>query len=276
MILKTLNKSKMKRKIYELVEKGSFGKKYNLYFDYFIASLIVLNVIAIAIESLPSLNETHLKFLRVFEVVSLLIFSVEFLMRLYVADLVFPRKTKLSSILSFVFSPLGLVDLFAILPFYIPFIIPIDLRFLRLFRLFRFIRVFKITRYNKAMNLIVAVFKEKKGELGTTFFVAFIILVIASFLMYFIEGKVQPEVFKSVFSSFWWALSTLTTVGYGDIYPVTVMGKVISALVSILGIGIVALPTGIISSGFVSKLNQSKSTNVVCPHCKKEFEHNFN
>jgi len=263
----------MKRKIYELVERGSFGKKHNLYFDYFIASLIILNVIAIAIESISTLNTNHLKIFKVFEVVSLLIFTIEYLLRLYVADLIYPRKKKINSIISFVFSPLGLIDLFAILPFYIPFIIPFDLRFIRLFRLFRFIRVFKIARYNKALKLIVDVFKERKTELGMTFFIAFIILVIASFLMYFIEGKIQPEVFKNVFSSFWWALSTLTTVGYGDIYPITTLGKIISAFVSVLGIGIVALPTGIISSGFISKLNKSKVSNIICPYCKKEFEH---
>ena len=263
----------MKRKIFELVEKGSFGKKYNLYFDYFIATLIILNVIAISIETLSSLDPNISYIIKIFEVVSVLIFTIEYLMRLYVSDLTYPRKKKIYSILAFAFSPLGLVDLFAILPFYLPIFFPFDLRFIRLFRLIRFIRVFKIARYNKALNLIVAVFKEKKAELGMTFFVALIILLIASFLMYFVEGKVQPDKFDNVFSSFWWALGTLSGVGYGDIYPMTILGKIISGIVSILGIGIVALPTGIISSGFVSKLSQSKKTKVVCPYCKKEFEH---
>jgi len=263
----------MKRKIYELVERGSFGKKYNLYFDYFIASLIVLNVIAISIESLSYLDPVHLKVLKTFEVISLLIFTVEYVLRMYVSDLIFPHERKVYSVIRFILSPLGLVDLLAILPFYIPFIIPFDLRFLRLFRLLRFIRVFKIARYNKAMNLIINVFKEKRSELGMTFFVAFIILIVASFLMYFVEGSVQPDKFDNIFSSFWWALGTLSSVGYGDIYPITTTGKIISALVSLLGIGIVALPTGIISSGFISKLSQPKKIKIVCPHCEKEFEH---
>jgi voltage-gated potassium channel len=262
----------MKKAIYELVERGSFGKKYNLFFDYFIASLIILNVIAIAIESLSTLDPIHLKILKDFEIVSLLIFTIEYSLRIYVADLKYPRKTKIQSIFAFVLSPLGLIDLFAILPFYIPFILPFDLRFIRLFRLLRFIRVFKIARYNKALNLIVAVLKEKRSELAMTFFVAFIILVVSSFMMYFVENPVQPKVFTNIFSSFWWALSTLTTVGYGDIYPVTDLGKIISAFVSLLGIGIVALPTGIISSGFISKLSSSKTSKMVCPHCKQEFE----
>lgn len=264
----------MKRKIYELVERGSFGKKYNLYFDYFISSLIVLNVLAIAVESLASLHDLELKILRILEVFSLIVFTIEYCLRLYVADLVYPRKYKLNSVLRFMVSPLGLVDLLAILPFYIPLIIPFDLLFLRIFRLFRFIRVFKIARYNKALNLIVNVVKEKKSELGVTFFVAFIILIVASFLMFFIEGKAQPTVFKNIFSSFWWALSTLTTVGYGDIYPVTSLGRILSAFVSVVGIGIVALPTGIISAGFIEKVSKNRATKVhkYCPHCGKEID----
>jgi len=265
----------MKKKIYELVERGSFGKRYNLWFDYFIATLIILNVIAIAIESLSTLNEVHIKILKIFEVVSLLIFTVEFLMRVYVADLIYPREKKIYSIIQFVFSPLGLVDLFAILPFYIPFIIPFDLRFLRLFRLLRFIRVFKIARYNKAMNLILDVFKEKKAELGMTFFVALVVLIVASFLMYFIEGKVQPDKFPNVFGAMWWALATLTTIGYGDVYPITTLGKILSGFISILGIGIIALPTGIISAGFIEKLSRKKTEKeiLVCPHCGKEVNY---
>jgi voltage-gated potassium channel len=261
----------MKRKIYELIERGSFGKKYNLYFDYFISVLIILNVIAVALDSLSSLHDLELILLKDFEIISLIIFSVEYLLRIYVADLIFPSKNKFFSKVKFIFSPLGLIDLFAILPFYLPLLIPFDLRFLRLFRLFRFVRVFKIARYNKSLNLILRVINEKKSELGVTFFVAFIILIVSSFLMYFIEGKVQPEVFKNIFSSFWWAISTLTTVGYGDIYPVTVLGKLLSAVISILGIGIVALPTGIISSGFIEKLNQHKKSKIICPYCHKEF-----
>lgn len=264
----------MRRKIFELVERGSFGKKRNLLFDYFIAGLIILNVVAIAVESLSSLNEGHLRILRVFEIVSLLIFTIEYLLRLYVADLIYPRDTKIKSILKFVFSPLGLIDLFAIMPFYIPFIIPFDLRFIRLFRLFRFIRVFKITRYNKALNLIVTVFKEKKQELGITFFIAFIILIVASFLMYFIEGKAQPDKFPDVFSAMWWAVVTLTTIGYGDVFPITTLGKLLSGIIAVMGIGLIALPTGILSAGFIEILNGSKTkkNSSVCPHCGKEID----
>lgn len=263
----------IKRRIYELVEKGSHGKKYNLYFDYFIASLIILNVLAIAVDSLSSISAELRHGLKIFEIISLIIFTVEYLMRIYVADLSHPVDSKTRAISRFVFSPLGLIDLFSILPFYLPFLFPMDLRFLRLLRLLRFMRVFKITHYNQSLTLIGNVIKEKKAELGTTFFVAFILIVVAAFLMYFVEGKVQPDKFTDVFDSFWWALGTLSTVGYGDIYPITTFGKAISAIVSVLGIGIVALPTGIISSSFIAKVNKSRLPNnqTTCPHCGKEI-----
>jgi voltage-gated potassium channel len=265
----------MKKKILELVESGSFGKNYNSVFDYFIATLIILNIAAIAIESLSDIGSDFLKILKVFEVISLVIFTIEYLLRIYVADLVFPRDKRLSSIIRFIVSPLGLIDLLAILPFYIPFIIPFDLMFLRVFRLFRFVRVFKIARYNKAINLIASVIKEKRQELSMTFFTAIIVLIAASFLMYFIEGKVQPDKFQNVFSAMWWAVATLTTIGYGDIYPITTAGKLLSGCIAVLGIGLIALPAGIISAGFIEKIHKSQPEEKlsVCPHCGKALDH---
>jgi voltage-gated potassium channel len=265
--------SKIKLRIYELVEKGSFGKKHNLLFDYFIATLIILNVIAIAVATVATLSQVLSQALIIFEIVSVIIFTIEYLMRIYVADLSFPRKSKLASIIAFIISPYGLIDLFAILPFYVPFLIPFDLRFLRLFRLLRFVILLKLTRYNKALKLISSVFREKKTELGMTFFLVAIILIVASFLMYFIEGKAQPDAFNNVFSSLWWALATLTTIGYGDIYPLTTLGKIISGIIAVLGIGVIALPTGILSAGFAEKIRDSKTgrQTTVCPHCGKEI-----
>jgi voltage-gated potassium channel len=263
----------MKQKIYNLVEKGAHGSKINLIFDYFILTLIVLNVTAVAIDTLTGLNAGFLQLLRIFEIFSIIIFTIEFLMRLYVSDITHPASNKFYSVLKFIFSPFGLIDLLAILPFYIPFIIKTDLRFLRILRLIRFFRIFKISRYNSTLKLIWDVIKEKKAELQMTFFIAFLILLVSAFLMYHVEGPVQPDKFTNIFSSLWWAIATLTTVGYGDIAPITTLGKIISGIVAILGIGLIALPTGIISSGFVSKLNNSKKSKIICPHCKKESEH---
>jgi voltage-gated potassium channel len=248
----------MKKKIYNLVEKGSHGSTFNLIFDYFIIILIVLNAIAIALDTLTGLPEGLLKILKTFEIISIVIFTIEYLMRLYVSDITHPAKTKLSSLIKFIISPFGIIDLLAILPFYIPFIIKIDLRFLRILRLVRFLRVLKISRYNTTLKLIRDVFKEKKAELGMTFFIAFLILIISGFVMYSVENPVQPDKFPDVFASLWWAVATLTTVGYGDIYPITTLGKFLSGIVAVVGIGLIALPTGIISAGFIEKLNHSK------------------
>ena len=167
----------MKQKIYHLVEKGSFGSKINLILDYFIIVLIILNVIAIALDTLTGLSPDFQKALKIFEIISIGIFTIEYLMRLYVSDITHPPRRKITSAFKFIISPFGLIDLLAILPFYIPFIIKVDLRFLRILRLIRFFRVFKIGRYNSTLKLIKDVLKEKKAELGMTFFIAFLFLL---------------------------------------------------------------------------------------------------
>jgi voltage-gated potassium channel len=263
----------MKEKICQLVEKGSHGSKINLIFDYFILSLIVLNVIAISFETISGLNILFLHVLKVFEIFSIIIFSIEFLMRLYVSDLTHPAGNKFYSAFKFILSPYGIIDLLAILPFYVPFIIKADLRFLRILRLVRFFRIFKISRYNNTLKLIWDVIKEKKSEFQMTFFIASLMLLVSAFLMYYVESPVQPEKFRNIFDSLWWAVATLTTVGYGDIAPFTALGKIISGFVAVTGIGLIALPTGIISAGFIEKIKTNKSVvkNNMCPHCGKEL-----
>lgn len=260
-----------KHKTYHLVQKGSHGSKINLVFDYGIMILIVLNVIAIILETVPEINASLGQFFKVFEIVSVVIFSVEYVMRIYVSDLTHPSSGRIRSAFKFIFSAYGIIDLLAILPFYLPFLIKVDLRFLRILRLMRFLRVLKINRYNSSLNLIWTVIKEKRTELAITGFVTFLILLIASFLMYYIEGQAQPDKFPNIIACFWWAIATLTTVGYGDVYPITGFGKFVSGLIAILGIGLVALPTGIVSAGFMEKLSKKKSDVVKCPHCDKEI-----
>lgn len=261
----------MKQTIYKIVEKGSHGSWFNALFDYFILSLIVLNVSAIAIDTIANLNLRLLAGLRIFEIFSVAIFTIEFCMRVYVSDLTHPSNSRMKSALMFVFSPFGLIDLFAILPFYLPFIIKIDLRFIRILRLIRFFRILKISRYNSTLKLIGSVIKDKKTELGMTLFVTLLILIIASFLMFHIEGSVQSDKFPNVFATLWWAIATLTTIGYGDVYPITGLGKVLSGIIALLGIGLVALPTGIISAGFIERINKIKNP-LKCPHCGKVIE----
>ncbi len=263
----------IKLKLYKLLEKGSHGKRFNRAFDYLIMTLIILSVISIVLESIEEIHSRYYAVLKGFNLLSVIIFSIEYLLRLYVSDLTHPANSRFKSALKFIFSGYGIIDLFAILPFYLPMIIPMDLRFLRMLRLTRFLRVLKVNRYTNSLNLIWTVIKEKKSELAVTSFITFLIILLASFIMYYIEGEQQPDKFPNILSSFWWAIATLTTVGYSDVYPVTALGKLISGLIAVIGIGLVALPTGLISAGFMSKIEHKGSTidTITCPHCKKKI-----
>ena len=263
----------MKNKIYKFIEKGSDGRRENKTFEFFIIGMILLSVLAIVLESMQEVKTKYSSILELFNVFSIIVFSIEYILRLYVSDKSHPSNSRIKSAFKFIFSTYGLIDLIAILPFYLPMVITMDFRYLRALRLTRFLRILKINRYTNSLNLIAEVIKEKKSELAATGFVTFLILLLASFTMYYIEGDKQPEQFPNILATFWWAVATLTTVGYGDVYPITGLGKLISGLIAIMGIGLVALPTGLISAGFMSKIeNQKQNEKKTCPHCGKELE----
>jgi len=257
------------KRVYSLVEKGDHGSKANLIFDYFIILLIILSTVAIILESFAHINTTYDKALRIFNAFSVIVFTIEYILRLYVSPITNPSSTILKSVFIFIFSFFGLIDLLAILPFYLPLLFPFDLRFIRILRLLRFFRLLKLGRYSSSMILIGSVIKESRRELWLTLFVSLLVLIMAATMMYYVEGKEQPEAFPNIVATFWWATATLTTVGYGDIYPVTNIGKVLSGVIAILGIGLIALPTGIISAGFLEKIRKQKKK---CPHCGKDVE----
>ncbi len=263
----------MKQRIYKLISKGSHGNKWNRAVDYFIMSLIILSVFSIILESMEDVSLKYGSLLYIFDVFSVLVFTLEYLLRIYISDLTHPAPTKFKSALKFIKSTEGLIDLVAILPFYLPMLIKMDVRFIRMLRLTRFLRILKLNRYNKSLHMILEVFKEKKSELAVTGFVLFLILLMASFIMYYVEGDAQPEAFPDILSAFWWAIATLTTVGYGDIYPITSLGRLISGVIALLGIGLVALPTGLISAGFINKIEKNKLANgIQCPHCGEKID----
>lgn len=261
----------MKKKIYNLIN-------HNKRFIRFIYGLIILNVTSLILESYKEIRAEFGGFLELFEIVSVTIFSIEYLLRLWTADLHEDYTGRsISKRLKFAFSTLGLIDLIAILPFYLPLIFPFDLRVLRILRLFRLLRVFKLSRHSKSLKTINNILKETKSELAITVFVTFILLILSSTLMYYIENEAQPENFASIGHSLWWAVATLTTVGYGDVYPITGTGKFLSAVIALIGIGFIALPTGIISSAFIEKVQQNKKKNPICecPNCGAKFENDL-
>lgn len=246
----------------------------NTYFIKFIYTLIVLNVVALILESYQDIDKKFHSLFYAFEIFSVIIFTIEYFVRIWVSD---KTKEDKKERLNFAFSTMGIIDLIAILPFYLPFIFPFDLRILRILRLFRLLRIFKLSRYSKSLKTIRYIFKETKAELSITVFVTFVLMVLSSTLMYYIEHDDQPEQFASIGDAFWWAVATLTTVGYGDVYPITPWGKLLSGIIALIGIGFVALPTGIISSAFIEKIQNDKkekeqNQTCECPHCGKKIK----
>jgi voltage-gated potassium channel len=214
-------------------------------FDLAIQSLIVLSLIGFAVETLPDLPHWMPPILAASEVVIVLLFTVEYLLRLAVAD----RK------LSFVFSFFGIVDLIAILPFYLA--TGLDLRSLRALRLIRLFRILKIARYSAAMWRIRTAFRAAREELVLFLTASLIVMYIAAVGIYYFENPVQPDAFASVFHAMWWALTTLTTVGYGDVYPVTVGGRIFTGVILLIGLGVFAVPAGIMASALSEARRQA-------------------
>ena len=225
---------KIRNSLWTIIEDNT-TKKGKL-FDYFIQILIVLSLVSFSIESLPNLSEKTLNVLQKFEVLSIIIFSTEYILRIFVSK----RP------LRYIFSFYGIIDILAILPFYVTGLI--DLRFLRMFRIFRVFRAFKLIRYNKALSRFHNAYKIVKEELVLFFMVTLMLLFLVSAGIYAFENEAQPEVFKSVFHSAWWAVVTLTTVGYGDVYPITIGGRIFTFFVLMIGIGIIAVPAGLIGT----------------------------
>lgn len=262
----------MKKRIYEILEVALPGDKPSRIFDIFIVVLIFLNVLAVILETIESLSVQFVQFFKIFEIFSVVVFTLEYLLRVWSCSENQKYKKPLLGRIRFIITPLALIDLFAVLPFYLPMLIPFDLRFIRAVRLIRLFRLFKIGRYSESVKLFGKVLKGKKEELFIIVFVIFILLTISSSLLYYVEYEAQPEVFSSIPAAMWWGVITLTTVGYGDMCPITPLGKFFGAIISLLGIGMFALPAGILSAGFIEEIRKRKESVKTCPHCGKEID----
>ncbi|WP_394151057.1 ion transporter [Vibrio maritimus] len=223
-----------KLRIKEIVETRN--SRLGVIFDQSIQLLIVASVISFSLETLPYLSDEANLYLRIFEIVCIFVFTVEYLIRFWVSE----RK------LSFVLSFNGLVDLMAILPFYLS--IGLDLRSVRILRLLRLFRILKLAKYSSALSRFHVAFKLAKEELVLFFSVTLAVVYLASVGIYYFENTAQPVAFASVFDSLWWAVITLTTVGYGDVYPITVGGRIFTFIILMIGLGIVSIPAGIVAS----------------------------
>lgn len=224
----------MKEKIRKIVEDNTTKK--GKYFDYFIQFLILASLIAFTVETLPDNSKRTIDFLNTFEIICVSIFTLEYILRIYVA-----KKP-----LKYIFSFYGLIDFLAIFPFYLR--TAYDLRALRAFRVFRIFRTLKLVRYNKAMKRFHIAAGIIKEELVLFLIITAIFIFLASAGIYYFENEAQPELFSSVIHSGWWAVVTLTTVGYGDVYPITVGGKIFTFFILLIGVGIVTIPAGLVAS----------------------------
>lgn len=241
---------KLKKRTFEIIEKGEKGDTISKIFDIFILILICLNVLSVFVETFKISSRVR-TILSDIELFSIIIFSIEFILRVWTAEFLYENLSPIKSKIKYIFSFMALIDLFAILPFYIPFVIKVDLRVLRILRLFRLSRIVKANRYTKSLQKVIDVIKDKSAELFSAILMLFILMLISSVLIYYIESPAQPDVYTNALSGLWWSIAIFTSVWLGDIYPITAAGKILCALMAVFGVAIIAVPTGIISSGFV-------------------------
>lgn len=249
----------MRTRIYNILEMTDPQDFLSRAFSLFIVTLISLNVLCIVLESIPELDLLYRTQFFAIEIVSTVIFALEYSLRLWsCVESETENKTPLKSRIKYALSPLAIVDLLAFLPSILQVIFPgIDLRFLRVLRL---LRVFKLTRYFTSFELLLNVLHEERKNLAGIFFLLIVILTLAASALYLVERDMQPDKFGSIPQAMWWAIAALTTVGYGDVYPLSPAGKVLGSLVTIVGIGMVALPSGILASAFSEQMRRKRES----------------
>ncbi len=245
----------LKARLYKILEAGHSHDWQSRVFEAAMAALIILNVIAFSLETVPSIHDQHVVFFRLFDLASILIFTIEYVSRLWVCTEHPPFRglSPLRARLKFARSPLMIVDLLAIAPFYLSFLLPMDLRVLRILRLLRF---FKLARFSPAFNTMLRVLARERSALMGVVIVLMGMVIISASLLYLAEGDRPGSDFATVPEAMWWAVATLTTVGYGDVTPETPLGKVLAGIVMISGLGFFALPIGIIASGFMEEFRR--------------------
>lgn len=248
----------IRRRVWEIVEIARPGDRPSWIFDVAIRVLIALNVIGVVLETVPAVADAVGVWLRAFDTVSVMVFTVEYLLRIWSAREDPRYGGVVLGRIRFAFTPLALIDLLAVLPFWLP-VLGVDLRALRGVRLFRLFRILKIARYSQALQTFGRVFRRKAEQLILTFALVGFLLLIASLLLYYVEHEAQPVTFASVPAAMWWGIVTLTTVGYGDVYPITVAGRLLGGVFALSAVLLIALPTAILGSGFVEELEARRA-----------------
>lgn len=241
--------------VYNILQNDDHDTFFSRCVDYFLIFLIMTNVAAVIAESVDQWYYPYQTYFTWFENFSIVIFSIEYLLRLWSVAEAKPVNTTWRQRWQWLKSPSALIDLIAIAPAFLNFFVNIDLRFLRILRLFR---ILKLTRYFASLRILLVVINKEKGSFQAVVFILIIMIVTASSGIYLVENHAQPQEFESIPKAMWWAVVTLTTVGYGDVTPVTNAGKILGALITILGVGLAALPAGILATGLANELAQRR------------------
>lgn len=247
-----------KRRIFDIIQLGTRYDMVSRIFDYVLIAAIFANLLILIIDSFDAATPYH-TVLNVIELATVVFFTVEYVLRVWTAEYLYPGESRGRATLHYVISSYGLIDLFTILPYLLPVFLPVGFVAFRVLRVFRVLRLFRVNAQYDAFNVVVDVLRNKRQQLFSSICMILIMMLASSICMYSLEHDAQPTVFKNAFSGIWWSVSTLLTVGYGDIYPITPAGQIMAIVISFLGVGLVAIPTGIISAGFVEQYTNMRT-----------------
>jgi len=249
---------KRKQRVFEIIEIGTHYDYASRAYDFFNALSILVNLTVSILYTFNDIEAKYGTLLLDIEAFTVATFLIDYLLRIWTSQCLHPELTPLQALRKYVFSFMGIVDLLSFLPYYLPIFFPSGAVAFRMLRIVRIFRIFRINAYYDSLNVITEVIVGKKQQLFSSVFIILVLMVASSLCMYSLENRAQPEVFSNAFSGIWWAASTLLTVGYGDIYPITTLGKMFGIFITFLGVGMVAIPTGIISAGFVDQYSRIK------------------
>ena len=247
-----------RKRLFEIIEIGLPGDVASQVYDAFNILSIVINLVVSVMYTFDDLHAKFGPWLVTVEAITVAFFALDYCLRLWTAKFLRPSLSEPKAVLRYIFSFSGLVDLLSFLPYYLPVFFPSGAVAFRMFRVARVFRLFRVNAYYDSLGVITEVISSKRQQLFSSVFILLVLMLASSLCMYSLEHEAQPQVFTNAFSGIWWSVSTLLTIGYGDIYPVTTMGKIFSSFITFLGVGMVAIPTGIISAGFVDQYTRIK------------------
>lgn len=255
-----MNKQKLRRlrRLFEIIEVGNDLDRASRAYDYANAFTIIINLVVSVLYTFSELRTQYGSIFIMLEAVTVVFFTIDYVLRLITARFLYPELTEAHAIRKYMLSFTGIVDLLSFLPYYLPIFFPAGTVAFRMVRIVRIFRLFKINAYYDSLSVITEVISGKRQQLISSVFIILVLMLASSLCMYSLEYEAQPDVFQNAFSGIWWAASTLLTVGYGDIYPITTWGKLLGIFITFLGVGMVAIPTGIISAGFVDQYSTIK------------------